>query len=228
MDGGAARVERRPQQLARPLRRPVGCLAVAGEPGHGLIELEHAGLGAGADVHQQPAALLGGPHEGVDDVVDEHVVARLAAVAEDGGLLPGQHEPGEDRHHPGLTVGVLARTVDVGERQLGVLQPAHLAVVVQVVARRLLRHAVGRDRPLRMALAHGQALGHPVERAPRPREHDLAGARGERRLADVERAEHVDLGIEQRLRHRHAHVELGREMEDHFGFAVGDDVDQLR
>ena len=48
----------------------------------------HARLDAGADVHEQSATLLGGAHERVDDVVDEHVVARLLAVAVDRGLLP--------------------------------------------------------------------------------------------------------------------------------------------
>ena len=61
--------------------------------------------------------------------------------------------PGEDRDDAGLAVRVLARAVDVGERERGVLEPVDLAVVVQVVARRLLRDAVRRLRPLRVALA---------------------------------------------------------------------------
>ena len=41
------------------------------------VELVDRRLGAGADVAQQPAALVGGPDERVDDVVDEDEVARL-------------------------------------------------------------------------------------------------------------------------------------------------------
>ena len=58
---------------------------------------------------------------------------------------------------PGFAVRVLARAVHVGEREHGGVEALDLAVVVQVVADRLLRHAVRRQRVLRVALAHRAA-----------------------------------------------------------------------
>ena len=65
----------------------------------------------------RPPPRVGGPDEGVDDVVDEDEVARLLAVAEDRHRLPPQQPVGEDGHHAGLAVGILAGPVDVGQRQ---------------------------------------------------------------------------------------------------------------
>ena len=53
----------------------------------------------------RPAAPVGGPHEGVDDVVDVDEVTGLGAVAEDRARLAGQERAGEDGHHAGLAVG---------------------------------------------------------------------------------------------------------------------------
>ena len=51
-----------------------------------------------------PPPRVGGPHEGVDDVVDEDEVAGLLAVAEDRARLRRQQAAGEDRDHAGLAV----------------------------------------------------------------------------------------------------------------------------
>ena len=118
--------------------------------GHGGVELVDAGLVAGADVEHQAAPPVGRPGEGVDDVVDEDEVPGLAAVAVDGARLAGQEPAGEDGHHSGLAVRVLAGPVHVGQGQGGELQVVQLPVGGQVVADDLLGHPVGRQRPLRM------------------------------------------------------------------------------
>src|SRR5262249_14568600 len=63
MDPGATRVERAALQLAGARRCVARRLLEAGEARHDVVELLHAGLDAGADVHQQAAALLGGTDE---------------------------------------------------------------------------------------------------------------------------------------------------------------------
>ena len=105
-------------ELARPgrrvvRRRPVNPIARAID----VVELLHARLDAGADVDDEPAALVRRAHERVDDVVDEHEVAGLLAVAEDRGPRAVEHHAGEDRDDAGFAVRVLARAVDVRERR---------------------------------------------------------------------------------------------------------------
>ena len=117
-----------------------------GMGGHGGVEIVDAGLVAGADVEHQAASPPGRPGKGVDDVVDEDEVAGLAAVAVDGAGLAGQEPAGEDGHHSGLSVGVLAGAVHVGQGQGGELEVVQLPVGGQVVADDLLGHPVGRER----------------------------------------------------------------------------------
>ena len=85
VDPGPARVERAALHLTGAGRVVARVLLEAGELRHHVEELLHARLDAGADVHQQPAALVDRAHERVDDVVDVHEVAGLRAVAEDHG-----------------------------------------------------------------------------------------------------------------------------------------------
>ena len=47
------------------------------------------------------------PGESVDDVVHEHIVTGLLAVAEDHALASRDEVAGKDRHDPGLPVRVL-------------------------------------------------------------------------------------------------------------------------
>ena len=145
------------------------------------------------------------------------------------GWRPASMPPGEDRDDPRLAVGVLPRAVDVARARARCTR-----------ARAPRGSSAGSRRPpsstrrtARSGAADGSRapaaiVGDAVERAPRPREHHLAGAGGDRGLAHVERPEHVDLGVEQRLRHRHPHVELRGEVEDHLGTAVTDEVGELR
>ena len=131
-------------------------LLEAGELRHHVEELLHARLDAGADVHQQAAALVDRAHERVDDVVDVHEVAGLRAVAEDHRPLVAEQLAREDRDDARLAVRVLARAVHVGQRERGVLEAADRAVVVEVVADGLLRDAV---RRLRDAAAWPSRIG---------------------------------------------------------------------
>ena len=106
--------------------RAGACTAGASTPaarGHGVVELVHRGLDAGADVAEHARAPVGGPDERVDDVVDVDEVAGLLAVAEDGAGLAGEQPPGEDGDDAGLAVRVLTGAVDVGQGQRGELEP---------------------------------------------------------------------------------------------------------
>ncbi len=75
VDRSAAGVEARVLELAHARGRHVRGFGVARECGEPVVEVVDGGGDAGADVHQQAAALLGGAHEGVDRVVDVEVVA---------------------------------------------------------------------------------------------------------------------------------------------------------
>lgn len=72
------------------------------------MQLAVRGFDSGADVETLPAAVVTGClDEGVHDVVDEDVVAGVAAVPEYLGGLAREQGAGEDRHYPGLTMRVL-------------------------------------------------------------------------------------------------------------------------
>src|SRR5690349_20835116 len=98
MDAGTARIECAASKLAGARRLVARGILEPGEPRHHVVQLLHAGLDAGADVHQQAAALLAGAYEGVDDVVDVHEVARLRTVAEDHRPVAPEQLAGEDRY----------------------------------------------------------------------------------------------------------------------------------
>ena len=161
-------------RVARPARSTPAAV------GHGGVELVDRRLHAGADVDQQPAAPRRRPGR-------RRRPRRRRRRSRGSGSpspkivhgSPGQQAAGEDGHHARLAVRVLAGPVDVGQRQRGELEVVQLAVGGQVVARRLLGHAVGRQRPLRVRLLDGQVVGSgvAVERAAAGREHDLARAR---------------------------------------------------
>ena len=184
----------------------------------------------GPDVADEAAAPRRGPHEGVDDVVDEHEVPRLLAVPEDRDRLAPQDALGEDGHHAGLPVGILARAVDVGEGQRAELERVQLAVGDQVVDDRLLGHPVRRQRLLGVRLADREVLGRrvPVERAAAGGEHDALGLGLARALEDVQRADDVDRGVEGRSGHRDPDVGLRGEVEDELGPAARHQLDDGR
>src|SRR5262249_22117344 len=98
---GAADVEHAAKHLAEArggeLRRGVARRDLRAR----TVEFEHARLAARADVEDAAVAADRGEHR-VDDVADEHEVARLAAVAEDRGRLPACHPLEEDRDHAAL------------------------------------------------------------------------------------------------------------------------------
>ena len=133
----------------------------------------HARLDAGADVEHEPAAPVDGAHERVDDVVDVDEVARLLAVAEDRRTLAARAAwPAKIATTPASPCGSWRGPYTLASASTVYSRPLDLAVVVQVVADRLLRHAVRRQRVLRVALAHGQlarARRRACRRSPRTR-----------------------------------------------------------
>ena len=84
-------VERDPAQLPGGSGAELGLLVVADDVGEQPVEVVHARLQAGADVHELARASIHRLDERVRHVVDEHVVARLVPVAEDRDRLAGQH-----------------------------------------------------------------------------------------------------------------------------------------
>ena len=217
----------RPAGPARtPARRPARNLP------QGVVQLQHRGLDAGADVDPGPGGVrvLPAGHEGVDHVLHEHIVAGLAAVAEDGHRLAGQQPVAEDGHHPGLAVRVLAGPVDVAEAQADRLQPVQLGEAGQVVLGRPLRHPVGVGDPRRVALVdrQGRRVGLAVDGPARAGEHQPPAAGLQRRLGQRDGAEHVDPGVVQRVADAAAHVDLGGQVVDDLGPRPGDHPGQLR
>ena len=77
-----------------------------------------------------------------------------------------------------------------------------------------LRDAVGRDRIRGVILVRREALGVAVDRAPAGREDDLGDTGRERRPRDADRAEDVDLRVEDGILDGLSHVDLRRVMED--------------
>ena len=131
----SSRDEARPSLGSRALRcsSPGRAGAVARDevaPGggrHELVELGHRGLLAGADVEHETAAPTRRAGEGVHDVVDVDVVAVWLPSPKMTHWPPGDEVAGEDRDDAGLAVRVLARAVDVGEREGGELEAVQLA-----------------------------------------------------------------------------------------------------
>src|SRR5712664_1610717 len=113
MQLGPARVDRAALQFARARGLVYRSIAEARELRHEDVELLHARLDAGTDVHREAATLLGRPRESVDDVIDVHEVAGLGTVAEDEWLLAVEQPLGEDRDDTRFTVRVLAGPVHV-------------------------------------------------------------------------------------------------------------------
>src|SRR5205823_2026733 len=102
--------------------------------------------------------------------------------------------PGEDRNDAGLSLWVLARAVDVRQRERGVLELVQLSIRVQVIGESLLRDAVRRQRALRLRLLQWKigGISGAVDRATARREHDLAGARRPRALQHIVPTDDVD------------------------------------
>ncbi len=115
----AAVVQTRALQIAEPRRVELGFVATVGSRRDLRMQLPHRGFHSGADVESLASARLAcSLHERVDDVVDEHVVAGVGAVAEDLGRPARQQRLREDRHHACLAVGVLTGPVHVGRRDV--------------------------------------------------------------------------------------------------------------
>ncbi len=210
-----ARVEAVPLQLAGPQRAPLDHQLHAGAVGHDGGQPVDRGLRPRADVADEPASPVGGPHEGVDHVVDVDEVAGLLAVAEDDEGQAPQQALGEDGHHAGLAVGVLARAVHVGQGQGAELEGVQLTVGLEVVDGRLLGDAVGRQRTVGQRLAQWQlrVVRLPVEGPATGGEHHTPATGQPGALEYPEGAEQVHVGVEHRVGHRHPHVGLGGQVE---------------
>ena len=119
VERGPAGVERGAGQLARAgRRRGTAGRSTPAASAMARVELVDRRLDAGADVAEQPAAPVGGPHEGVDDVVDVDEVAGLARRRRRSCTASrSRSSPAKIATTPGLAVRVLAGPVDVGQRQ---------------------------------------------------------------------------------------------------------------
>ena len=194
--------------------RSGACSASSADARHapaGLVELDHRGLAPGADV-EDAAVLPGRGQRRARHVAGVDVVARLAAVAEDARRPALGQRAEEDRDHAGLAVRVLPRPVDVAVAQRDVPRPVEPVVRRQVLLAGELRDAVGRERPALGLFGRGP-VALAVDRAAGRAEDDLRLVRA-RRLEHLERAEHVHGGVVLRPLDRHAHVDLGGEVED--------------
>jgi hypothetical protein len=143
--------------------------------------------------------------------VDE--IAGLLAVAVDRHRLVADHARAEDADHARLAVGVLARTVDIGE-------PQHLErdggrqQHLEIQLGGVLAEAVGAGRADRVLLVHRQILRGAVERAAGVDIDKLRDARRLRHSAQIDAASDVHRRIQQRLRHRDHHGRLRRQVDD--------------
>src|SRR4051812_10741586 len=98
----------------------------------------------------------GGGKSGRGDISDVHVVPCLLSVAEDRESPAVENPAAEDRHHTGLTVRVLTRTVHVAVAQRHRVEAMYTAVVGEIQLHAQLRDRVRRLRILRKGLAVGR------------------------------------------------------------------------
>jgi dTMP kinase len=208
---GVRRIQHATSRVARPGRPVRGQGVYAGDLAAELVQPVDGRLDTGADVEDAFVVLRGG-EDRRDDVADVHEVAALLPVAEDQRLLAGSHPFEEDRDDTAFERGGLARPVDVGEAQHGRPQAVNPPPASDVCLSGELRHAVRGHRPERCVLC-GRGRHVSVDGAARRREHDRCAGRA-RRLEDVERAEDVHLGVEERFLHRRADIGLRGEVED--------------
>ena len=119
-----------------------------------------------------------------------------------------------DADDAGLAPAVLARPVYVREPQGGHDERGSVRKAEEVLLAGQLRDAVGRDRIRGVILVRRETLRVAVDRAPAGREDDLGDTGRERRLRDADRAEDVDLRVEDGILDGLSHVDLRRIMED--------------
>ena len=219
MDLGLRSAEGDPVELAGAGGSDDRRLGHARGRSHGRVQLVDRHLDARADVEQQATATGGGANERVDHVVDEHEVAGLLTITEDRAGLPGEEPTGEDRHHTGFAVGILAGPVDVAQGERRELEIVQEPVRREVVGEHPLGDAVRRLRTQRVGLLDRQArhVGLAVDRAAAGGEHDLVGTGAPRALENVQGPDDVDRRIEHRVGDRDPHVGLGGEVEHDVG-----------
>ena len=73
--------------------------------------------------------MIDGKHISPRHVFDEHVVFLLFAVPVDAYAIVIEEAFGKDSDHPGFSIGVLARAIDVAVAQRGIGQPVRLLPV---------------------------------------------------------------------------------------------------
>ena len=111
-----------------------------------------------------PPSLLERDEHCADDVLDEHVIARLASVAIDPGRAALVQESHEDRDDAGFAVRFLARPIDVGEPERDVAGAVKTVPGREVLLAAELRRPVGGERlPFRRLRDGTRALA--VDRA---------------------------------------------------------------
>ncbi len=182
-----------------------------------LGEIVHRGLDAGADVERRAVDRVDRREHDIArgqvrlrDVLNEHHVPRLVAVAEHGQRLACEHAMREDRDDPRLTVRVLARAVDIAVPERHRLQPVQPRKRREVVLRGELGGAIRRGRQLRGRLDQRELARVAVHRAPGRSEHHPAHTAHPGALQQVEQAQDIHLRVEQRICYGAPDVHLGR------------------
>src|SRR4029453_17259455 len=178
---------------------------LAGEPRDGGKEPEQAvdgGLEARTNVHETTVATFRREREGVNDVVDEHVIAGLIPITVDRRRPAGQHRRREDRDDPGLALRNLTRAVDVGEREGGERDAVLPFVEAEVVDAYLLADPVRRHRSAARRFLDGQLPRFAIERAPGGGVDNLAYAGLHTTAHQVQQPHHVDRSVPNGILHR--------------------------
>src|SRR5512132_1198056 len=207
-------IQRAPAKIAGPGRPVSGLAGEARDLREHLVEAVHGGLDRGTDIEEMSVSLFRRECESVGDIIDEHVVPRLMAVAEDRRCLSIQHAGGEDRDHPCLAVRVLTGPVNVGERERRPPDAVVAFIEAEVVDDDLLAHPIRRDRTssTESRLPHRELAWFPVQGSPRRRIHHLADTRPPCTFEHVDRSHHVDGCIEHGVVHRGRDRGLGSEV----------------
>src|SRR5918992_2957205 len=101
---------------------------------------------ATTDVYEFAARFLARRHERRNDIIDVNEVPRLLSVAVDRAWPTSQHLATEDRHDlpfkPYFGCRFLARSVDIRERERGVIEILSRSEIPEIVEHDLLGYAV--------------------------------------------------------------------------------------
>src|SRR5690348_960506 len=188
-------------------------------------QLRHTRLDAGADVEGPRIQSLGprqrmrrGEEAALGDVANEHIVARLRTVSEDGERPPIENAAAEDGDDSRLAMRILPRTVDIREAHRGSVHAVDTGVIREIILGAQLRDAVWRLGVLREVLDVRRIDEIAVQRAAGGGEDEtraLASPALPEGFDQVQRAADVDARVLHRIGDALPDIDLRREMHDH-------------